>query len=238
MTESVPKVLVIIPAFNEEASLEKVVREVKSSDPHFDILIVNDASTDRTATVAKNLGVTVVNLPFNLGIGGAVQTGFKYARRNDYDIAVQVDADGQHDASYLSQLIEPVVSGQTDLCIGSGFLHESNLKPPFLRHVGIRFFSWLTSRISGQQITDCSSGFRALGRKSFEYFADSYPVDFPDAEALIAAHKAGLRVSEIGVKFRPRDSGVSSLRNWRMLYYPIKEVFSIAVMDVTREDSK
>ena len=231
------KVLVIIPAYNEENSIGDVVREVRSSEPQFDILVVNDASTDRTASIARSMGVAVASLPFNLGIGGAVQTGFKYAKQHGYDIAVQVDADGQHDATFLGRLIAPIVKGETDISVGSRFLHNGNSKPPFVRNLGIHFFSWLTSRIASQRITDCSSGFRGLGRKSFEYFADSYPTDFPDAEAIIAAHRAGLRVSEVPVKFRTRNSGTSSLRTWRLLYYPIKEVFSIVMMETRKKDS-
>jgi len=230
------KVLVIIPAYNEEDSIGDVIREVKSSEPEFDILVVDDASTDGTNSIARAMGVAVINLPFNLGIGGAVQTGFKWAKRAGYCVVVQVDADGQHDATFLRDLIDPIVKGEADISIGSRFLHKGNSKPPIMRNVGIRFFSWLTSRIVSQHITDCSSGFRALGLKSFQYFADSYPVDFPDAEALIAAHMAGLRVIEVPVKFKLRTSGVSSLRIWRMLYYPVKEVFSIAIMETRKRD--
>src|SRR5437867_3983943 len=154
-----PKVLVVIPAFNEEESIEGVVREVQSCQPKFDI------------------------------------------------------------------------------SVGSRFLHNGNSKPPFVRNIGIHFFSWLTSKMASQRITDCSSGFRALNRRSFEYFADSYPIDFPDAEALIAAHRAGLRVFETPVKFRTRNSGSSSLRTWRMVYYPIREVFSIVMMGTRKRDS-
>ena len=127
------KVLVIIPAYNEENSIGDVVREVRSSEPQFDILVVNDASTDRTASIARNMGVTVASLPFNLGIGGAVQTGFKYAKQHGYDIAVQVDADGQHDATFLGRLIAPIVKGETDISVGSRFLYNGNSKPPFVR---------------------------------------------------------------------------------------------------------
>jgi len=232
-----PKVLVVIPAFNEEESIEGVVREVQSCQPKFDIIVVNDASTDLTAPLAKSLGVKVASLPFNLGIGGAVQTGFKYAKQCGYDIVVQVDADGQHDAAFLPDLVGPIIRGETDISVGSRFLHNGNSKPPFVRNIGIHFFSWLTSKMASQRITDCSSGFRALNRRSFEYFADSYPVDFPDAEALIAAHRAGLRVFETPVKFRTRNSGSSSLRTWRMVYYPIKEVFSIVMMGTRKRDS-
>ena len=223
-------VLAIIPAHNESRSIEKVIRELRSAEPKVDILVVNDASTDDTSKIARSLGVKVAELPFNLGIGGAVQTGFMIARQLNCDFVVQVDADGQHDPTSVTALIEPLLRGEADITIGSRHLLNGTEKTTFMRHIGNRFFSWLASQATSQTITDCSSGFRGLNASAYELFAKTYPVDFPDAEAIIAAHRAGLRIVEVPARFRARDQGRSSLRSWRMLYYPFKEILSIAVM--------
>ena len=228
------KTLAIIPVFNEQGSLEAIVKEIRAADPGLDILIVNDASWDATLSIAKELGVKVANLPVNLGIGGAVQTGFKIAKRMGYDIVVQIDGDGQHDPRFIEEVVGPVASGKVDISIGSSYLQSGDFQPVRVRHLGIRFFSWLTSKLISQQISDCSSGFRALNRRAYGFFAESYPVDFPDAEALVVASRAGLTIAETPVKFRERNSGNSSLRSWRMLYYPFKETFSILML-MTKE---
>ena len=225
----------IIPAHNEQDSIGKVIDEIKSTGQNLDLLVVDDASTDGTKKVVRQSGVAVATLPFNLGIGGAVQTGFKIARMLGYDAAIQVDGDGQHDPAWIHALIGPLVKNEADIAIGSRHLHNGNSKPSLTRAFGIRFFSWITSRAISQEVTDCSSGFRALNKRAFSLFADEYPVDFPDAEALIAAHRAGLRIREVGVKFRNRSHGRSSLRPWRMMYYPFKETFSIAMMMTRRQ---
>lgn len=229
-----PKILVIIPAHNEEESIGKVIDETRALNPNIDLLVVDDASSDATAKVASEKGVRVACLSVNLGIGGAVQTGFKLAKLLGYEIAVQLDGDGQHDPSFILNLVEPVAKGETDIAVGSRHLYNGNAKSSLTRGIGIRFFSWLTTRATTMSITDCSSGFRALNRKAFELFADNYPVDFPDAEALIMAHRDGLRVIEVPARFRERQNGRSSLRLWRMLYYPLKETLSITMMMTRR----
>ena len=227
---NLPKVLAIIPARDEEDSIGEVITEVRSANPRIDILVVNDASTDGTADTARKLGVRVADLPINLGIGGAVQTGFKIALELGYEIVVQIDADGQHDPKCIKDIVEPLLNGEADVSIGSRHNSNENQESTFAKYVGIRFFSWLTSWAISQKITDCSSGFRALNEKAYQLFAEDYPIDFPDAEALIAAHRAGLRISEGPAKFRARNHGRSSLRSWKMLYYPFKETLSIAMM--------
>ncbi len=224
------KTLAIIPAYNEQGALESIVKEIRTADPAIDILVVNDASKDRTLAVAKGLGVRLANLPINLGIGGAVQTGFKIAQKLGYDIVVQIDGDGQHDPTFIEEVLAPVLSGKADISIGSRYHANGGSKPVFVRNLGISFFSWLTSALISQKIGDCSSGFRALNRRAYEFFAEQYPVDFPDAEALVIASRAGLKIVETPVKFRERNSGNSSLRSWRMLYYPFKETFSILML--------
>jgi len=230
------KVLVIIPAYNEQENLATTIDEVRSKALSADLLIVNDGSRDETAIVAEKTGVNAVNLPFNLGIGGAVQTGFKYALHNGYNVVVQVDADGQHDAAYLRKLIDSVLEGKADIVIGSRYLYDEPPKMPFFRNLGIRYFSWLTSKIIRQKITDCSSGFRALNREAVRFFSENYPVDFPDAEALILAHRAGLKIAELPVRFRNRVNGKSSLSSPRFLYYPIKEMLSILTLLTKRRE--
>ena len=221
-------VLVIVPAYNEEDSIERIIQEIRGKAPFVDVLIVDDGSEDRTAKIVKKCEVLLISHPYNLGIGGAVQTGLKYAKLDNYDIAVQVDGDGQHDPMYIRSLIEPLVNGKADIVIGSRYIQNTNGNAvPFTRDVGIRFFSWLTSKIIGKKITDCTSGFRALNRHAIEVFAENYPIDFPDAEALILAHKTGLKIVEIPTKFRSRKHGKSSLFFWRFLYYPFKEMISI-----------
>jgi len=229
------RILVIIPAYHEEENIAKTINEVKEKAPYVDILVVDDGSQDETAKIAGQLNVMVVSLPFNLRIGGAVQTGFKMAKMLGYDIAIQVDADGQHDPSYISQLTKPIDDGKADISIGSRYLHYGNVNCSLSRRVGIQFFSWLATKITGCRITDCSSGFRALNRNAIDFFADEYPVDFPDAEALILAHRVGLEIAEVPVRFHDRNSGESSLYFWRFLWYPVKEIFSILMLLTKRQ---
>lgn len=224
------KFLAIIPAHNEEESISEILNEIKEKAPFVDMVVVDDASIDRTAEIARKHNVEVLSLPINLRIGGAVQTGFKYAVLNGYDIVIQVDADMQHDPSYCASTIKPLIEEKADIVIGSRYLNSNPVKMPLIRDIGIKYFSWLTSKIIGCKITDCSSGFRAVNAKTIKLFSKEYPIDFPDAEALIVAHKAGLRIIEVPVQFRKRNRGNSSLRFMRLIYYPIKETFAIFVL--------
>jgi hypothetical protein len=233
MSSADARVLVVVPVCNERDSVAGTIGELKMNVPFADVLVVDDGSRDGTGEVARQLGIRVARLPFNLGIGGAVQTGFKYAVRGGYDVVVQVDGDGQHDASYLRGLVDFLLSEKADIVVGSRFLVDDPLRMSFFRNLGIRYFSWLTSRVVGQRVTDCSSGFRAVSRRAAAFYAENYPVDFPDAEALILAHRAGLKIAELPARFRQRANGASSLRFWRFAYYPVKETLSI-VMLLTR----
>jgi hypothetical protein len=230
------KVLVIVPAHNEEKSLGTVLDEIREKAPFADVVVVNDGSTDGTAEVARKHDVEVLSLPLNLGIGGAVQTGFKYAAMKGYDVTVQVDADGQHDPSYLNPLLISLIEGKADIVIGSRYLNDDRVEMPWIRCIGIKYFSWLASKIIGHKITDCSSGYRALNAKAIKLFSENYPIDFPDAEALIVAHKAGLKIAELPVKFRKRNAGKSSLHLLRLIYYPIKETLAIAMLLTKRKE--
>jgi len=229
------KILVIVPAHNEEESLGMVLDEIRRKAPFVDIVVVDDSSTDGTAEVATKYDVKVLSLPINLGIGGAVQTGFKYALREGYDVAIQVDADGQHDPAYVPKLVDYLLTEKVDIVIGSRYLNNDPPKLSFVRNLGIKYFSWLTSKIVGRKITDCTSGFRALNKIAIQFFSDNYPVDFPDAEALILAHKAGLKIAELPVRFRNRNQGKSSLHFLRFLYYPFKETLSIITILTIRK---
>jgi glycosyltransferase involved in cell wall biosynthesis len=221
--------LAILPALNEEASIARVVREIRAADPGFEILVVDDGSTDHTALEAERAGARVVSLPYNLGIGAAVQTGYQYARNNDYEIAVQIDGDGQHDPGDLDRMLAPIIRDEVDMVIGSRFCGERRYRPPLARRIGILMLSAIVSLIVHRRMTDPTSGFRAVNRKGIRLFADNYPHDYPEAEAnvLVARHK--LRLLEVPVTMRTRETGRSSITALRSLYYMIKVSLALFV---------
>lgn len=222
------KILIIVPAFNEEGHIFQTVQEICSRFPACSVLIVNDGSQDQTSFQAKRTDAFVVNLPFNLGIGGAVQTGFKFAYENDYDIAVQVDGDGQHDVTYLNDLLMPVISEEADMTIGSRFLPPFlGYRSSFIRRIGIHFFAYLISLISEYKVTDPTSGFRAYNRKMIKVFSQYYPSDYPEPEAIVVAGRYRAQIKEIPVQMRKRTTGHSSIRYLNTLYYMIKVTIAI-----------
>ena len=223
------KILIIVPAYNEEASLPGVIRDLRENMPSADVLVVNDGSRDGTARIARDMEVAVLDLPFNLGIGGAVQAGYLYAVRNAYDIAVQFDGDGQHLAGEIKKLIEPLATGKTDLVIGSRFLNPGGYKTPVFRKLGIGIFSIVLSRILGMAMTDCTSGFRAANRRVIEFFGRTYPDDYPEVESLVLLHKIGLRMAEVPVAMRERTGGRSSITPIRSIYYMTKVLMAIFI---------
>ena len=223
------KILIIIPAYNEEASIPGVIRDLRDHVPDADILVVNDGSRDGTARVARAMGAMLLDLPFNLGIGGAVQAGCIYARRNDYDVAVQFDGDGQHLASEIRKLLEPLAAGKADLVIGSRFLVPGGYRAPLLRKIGIGIFSFVLSRILKTSVTDSTSGFRAANRKVIEFFARTYPDDYPEVEALVLLHKMNMRMTEVPVIMRERTGGTSSITPIRSAYYMTKVLMAIFI---------
>ena len=186
------KILVIIPCYNEEANIVSTVERLRATCPQVDFLIINDCSTDRSAELLAEHGYPFLDLPVNLGIGGGVQCGYRYARANGYDVAVQMDGDGQHDPAYLMQVVQPVLDGKLDMCIGSRFIKCEGFQTSFMRRVGIRFLSWLIHILCGQRILDVTSGFRATGPQLTAYFAEHYASDYPEPEAILAATLAGL----------------------------------------------
>jgi glycosyltransferase involved in cell wall biosynthesis len=221
------KVLLIIPAFNEAENLPPLLSELRQRCSQYDVVVIDDASSDPTAQIAKSRHVPVLRLAANLGIGGAVQTGFKYAVQHHYDVVVQLDGDGQHDPSWIEELLKPIASGEVDCVIGSRYLgqhSDKDYKTPFLRRIGMIFSSFVLFLATGQKITDTTSGFRALNYRSFEFFAREYPVDHPEAEALLMLHQAGFKFKEIPVKMRRRAFGHSLFTLLRSTQYPIRVV--------------
>ena len=223
------KTLVIIPAYNEEGSVEKVVEELKKYLPQADALVVNDGSTDLTSEKAKFSGAVVLDLPFNLGIGGAMQAGYKYAFEKDYDIAIQVDGDGQHDPKEIPKLLKVLEEGKVDMVIGSRFIGDSPFKSSMMRRVGISIFSKVISLIVGQNITDPTAGFRAVNRKAIQLFALDYPQDYPEPEAVVLVHQCGLRMEEVPAGMSERYAGESSITKSRSIYYMAKVLLAIFV---------
>ncbi len=230
------RALVIIPAYNEEKSVSGVIHKIRQNTG-IDVLVVNDGSADNTSLVAREAGAIVVDLPFNLGIGGAVQTGYLYASKNDYDVAVQVDADGQHDPGDLGRIIAPVAKGEADMVLGSRYVEKSAYRAPLARRMGMMVFSSVVSMINGQPIKDTTSGYRAVNKKVIAYFADNYPADYPEVEALILLKKAGFRIKEIPVTMAARTYGESSITPLRSVYYMVKVLLAI-FMNLIRVHNK
>lgn len=224
------KTLILIPAYNEGARINALVQSVRKVMPACDILVVNDGSCDDTALAAAEAGALVVSHPFNLGYGAAIQTGYKFALANDYQLLVQMDGDGQHEPASIPQLLTPVLQGETDLALGSRFLAGNSYEPSLMRRLGMGFFRGLVSRLIGQPITDSTSGFQALNHKVFGFFArGAFPCDYPDADMLVALHRAGFRISEVPVRMYDNAEGKSMHDGWKPFYYIYKMLLSILV---------
>jgi glycosyltransferase involved in cell wall biosynthesis len=218
--------LIIIPAYNEADSIGPLIQRLQN-EGHADILVVNDGSTDDTEAIVRNLGVSVISLPINLGIGGAVQTGFRYAVKNRYDAAIQFDGDGQHDSKYIEDLLRPILEDRADVVIGSRFIQKAGFQSSFLRRTGIKILQSLNSVLTGKKITDCTSGFRAYNFKAYSFLSESYSVDFPEPEAIIALLKKGFRILEVPVVMKGREAGTSSIYGFKSVYYVSKVFLSI-----------
>ncbi len=222
------RTLVIVPAYNEEESLEDTVCSL--IDAGLDYVIVNDGSTDRTLAICRKRGFNVLDLGSNLGIGGAVQAGHKYARAHGYEIDVQFDGDGQHDVTFIPELIEALRNG-ADLVIGSRFCSpgSSEFRSTFMRRVGIRWLSWLIKVITGKKVTDPTSGFRACGPKAIELYCRSYPTDYPEPESIVAASRCGFVIEERPVSMNERQGGMSSINPVRSVYYMVKVTLAMLI---------
>jgi hypothetical protein len=219
------KTLIIIPAFNEEENLPDFLDELLNYRDRYDILVVDDGSKDNSAQIARERSAPVIQLPANLGIGGAVQTGFKYAVAKKYDIAVQLDGDGQHDPAWLDRVIAPILQGEANCVIGSRYLKENSdreYKTPFFRRVGMLFSSFILFLATGKWITDTTSGFRALDRQAIIYFSKEYPTDHPEAEALLLLHQQGYTIKEVPVIMRSRQAGNSLFTLATSIKYPFR----------------
>jgi glycosyltransferase involved in cell wall biosynthesis len=227
---SEPRRIAIVPAYREEGAIAGVVSEIKAFDPGLDVVVVDDGSPDGTSAAARAAGAAVVRLPFNLGIGGAVQTGFKYALAGGYELAVRLDGDGQHDPTELPKLIAPVLAGDADIVVGSRFAAERDAyRPPLARRLGIGLFARIVSVLVRQRVTDTTSGFQALNRKGIALFAADYPHDYPEVEATVMVVRHRLRLLEVPVRMREREHGNSSITALRSAYYVVKVLLALFI---------
>ncbi len=223
------KTLIIIPAYNEGDNIEKVVDNLITNFPQYDYVIINDGSTDHTKKVCRDRGYEVLNLPINMGIGGAVQTGYRYARENDYDIAVQIDGDGQHDVGFLENMIRCMNEEQADCVIGSRFVEREGFQSSGLRRIGIRFLSFLGWVLTGVRVRDITSGYRLVNRRFIQIFAQDYPTDYPEPEAMVIAAVHGGRIREYPVVMRDRENGISSITLKKSVYYMFKVTLAMLI---------
>jgi hypothetical protein len=227
------RALTIIPAYNEADCIQRVIGDLHERAPWTDVLVVNDGSRDSTSARAREAGARVIDLPVNLGIGGAVQTGYQYAWQEGYDIAFQFDGDGQHRASRLADLARPILAGEADLVIGSRFRARRGLRAAGMRWVGIKMLAAVISLSLRRRVTDPTSGFRAAGRRAIRLFAREYPQDYPEPESLVLLHKQGLEVREVPATMRRRREGASSIRPLHGAHYMSKVLLAV-VMDMVK----
>jgi glycosyltransferase involved in cell wall biosynthesis len=223
------KRIAIVPAYNEERNIGRVVDELRAFDAELDVVVVSDGSFDNTTAVAAERGAHVVALPFNLGIGGAVQTGFKYAYEHGYELVVRCDGDGQHIPAELPKVLAPVLAGEADIAVGSRFAGGEGYRSSATRRIGIRLLALIVSAIARQRVTDTTSGFQALNRKALELFAADYPHDYPEVEGMVMTIKHRLRLREVPVAMREREHGRSSITALRSIYYMAKVLTALFV---------
>ena len=227
------KILLIIPAYNEEANIEKTVNKIidynKKSKVKVDYIVINDGSKDKTEEILQKNNINHIRLINNLGIGGAVQTGYKYAYENNYDIAIQYDGDGQHDVNYADKLIEPIINDNIDMVIGSRFIEKSSsdFQSSFMRRVGINIISFVIKLKTGKKVYDTTSGFRAVDKNIIELFADYYPTEYPEPISTVNVLNKKYKVAEVPVSMNEREGGKSSINSWKTIYYMINVVLSI-----------
>lgn len=226
--------LVIIPAYNEGKSILRAVEDIKEHAPGFDYVVINDCSTDDTLKVCQEQGLNYVNLPVNLGIGGAVQTGYQYGCQYGYDVAVQFDGDGQHDAAYLQMMAKTLIETNSDMVIGSRFIEKEGFQSSGIRRVGIKYFSGLLWVLTGKKVTDPTSGMRMVNRDVMRIYAENYPKDYPEPESVMAILRMGKKVTEVPVVMKKREEGTSSIGGVRSVYYMIKVTLAILMERLRR----
>lgn len=223
------KKLIIIPAYNEEECIEATVRRILKYAPEFDYVVINDCSTDNTRKICERNHFNILNLPINLGIGGAVQTGYQYALRHQYDVAVQMDGDGQHDPVYLQAMVDCMEKEGLDMVIGSRFIEKEGFQSSATRRMGIRFFEALIRLLTGKTITDPTSGMRMVDRRVIALFAQEYPKDYPEPESVVTLLMNGMKIKEVPVKMRAREGGVSSISSSDAVYYMVKVSMAVLI---------
>ena len=228
------KKLVIIPAYNEAGNIVKTVTDVVENAPGFDYVIINDCSKDNTLEICREHGFRVIDLPCNMGIGGGVQTGYLYAKRHGYDIAVQFDGDGQHNASYLEQMAEKLEREQLDMLIGSRYIAKKGFQSSGARRAGIKYFTGLIKLVNGKKITDPTSGMRMVSRDIICQFAEDYPKDYPEPESVVTILKQKKHVEEIAVEMNAREEGTSSISMYNAVYYMIKVSLAILIAAIRK----
>lgn len=227
------KVLLIIPAYNEEESLRSLIEEIKTVCSGMDYLVVNDCSSDDTERLLEELGANYISLPCNMGIGGAVQSGYRYAAQNGYDIAIQIDGDGQHDVRFVKDMVKLIEDKQADVVIGSRFIDKEGFQSSQARRIGIRILSMLIRLMCGAKVKDVTSGFRAVNRRFIELFAENYPDDYPEPEVIVTAKLYGAVIKELPVVMRERTTGKSSINLKRSIYYMIKVSLAIIICRIS-----
>ncbi len=232
------KKLIIIPAYNESASIKATVEEIREKAKDFDYVVINDCSTDDTRKICEEMRYNIVNLPVNLGIGGAVQTGYKYGVRNGYNLAVQVDGDGQHDPVFLGKMAEYLLKTDADMVIGSRFIEKEGFQSSGARRAGIKYFTFLIRLLTGKTVTDPTSGLRMVNRDVMEMFAQDYPKDYPEPESVVAVLRRGKKVKEIPVVMRERNGGVSSISLKKSVYYMVKVSLAILIEKIRLRGGK
>lgn len=234
------KILIIIPAYNEEDNILKAYNKIidynNEFNTNYDVIVINDCSTDDTLKICKENNIPVISLVHNLGIGGAVQTGYKYALENNYDIAIQYDGDGQHDVRYIKDIIRPIINKESNLTIGSRFIDEnsSEFKSSVARQLGIRLISFFIKIVTGKRIYDVTSGFRAADRLVIEDFSKSYPIDYPEPITNTELLKKNYTIKEVPVSMNEREGGISSINSWKTVYFMINVILSILVVGIRR----
>lgn len=234
------KILIIIPAYNEEECILKTYQSIidynQVNGTNYDVIVINDCSTDRTPEILDEHNIPHIDLIHNLGIGGAVQTGYRYGMENGYDIAVQYDGDGQHDVAYITKICEPIINNRADLVIGSRYVDkkESEFQSSWARRMGIKVISFAIFLVTGKHILDTTSGFRAVNRDIMKYFAEHYPTEYPESITTTECLRMGYKVEEVSVSMHERLGGQSSIHSWKIIYFMLNVVLSVLMCKIRR----